>query len=183
MAVAIMDEISEVLLTADDIAKRVKELGEEITRDYEGRDLVVIGILKGAIPFMADLIREIKVPLEYDLIAVSSYGASTRSSGIVQIRKDLDTSIEEKHVLIVEDVVDTGLTLKYLCENLRSRHPASLRVCTLLDKPSRREVEIVPEYNGFVIPDRFVVGYGLDYAGRYRQFPFVGVLKPEVYQK
>lgn len=179
----IMEEFSEVLLTAEEIGKKVKELGAQITQDYQGKTLLVIGILKGAIPFMADLIREIKVPLQYDLMAVSSYGASTRSSGIVQILKDLDASIEGKHVLIVEDVVDTGLTLKYLCDNLSSRRPASLRVCTLLDKPSRREVELVPEYNGFVIPDRFVVGYGLDFAEQYRQLPFIAVLKPEVYQE
>lgn len=178
-----MEEFSEVLLTAEEIGKKVKELGAQITQDYQGKTLLVIGILKGAIPFMADLIREIKVPLQYDLMAVSSYGASTRSSGIVQILKDLDASIEGKHVLIVEDVVDTGLTLKYLCDNLSSRRPASLRVCTLLDKPSRREVELVPKYNGFVIPDRFVVGYGLDFAEQYRQLPFIAVLKPEVYQE
>lgn len=178
-----MDEISEVLVTAEAIARKVRELGAEISRDYQDRELTVIGILKGAVPFMADLIREITVPLRYDFMAVSSYGASTKSSGVVQILKDLDQDISGQHVLIVEDIVDTGLTLNYLKDNLLSRHPASLRVCTLLDKPSRREVEINPDYNGFSIPDRFVVGYGLDYSERFRQLPFIGVLKPEVYQK
>ena len=175
------DEIAEVLLPAGEIARRVKELGNEISRDYRGKSLFVIGILKGAVPFLADLIREISIPLCYDLMAVHSYGASTKSSGVVQILKDLDRSIEGQHVLVVEDIVDTGLTLSYLRDNLRSRRPASLRICTLLDKPSRREVEIAPEYNGFAIADRFVVGYGLDYAERFRQLPFIGVLKPEVY--
>lgn len=130
---------------------------------------------------MADLIRQIKVPLRYDLMAVSSYGNSTKTSGAVQILKDLEMDLEDQHVLVVEDIIDTGLTLKYLLSNLQARRPASLKVCTLLDKPSRREVDITPEYNGFVIPDRFVVGYGLDYAERFRELPMIGVLKPEVY--
>lgn len=180
---AYKDEISEILLSQDEITQRVRELGTEISRDYQGKELVIIGILKGAIPFLADLIREISVPLRYDLMAVHSYGLSTKSSGVVQILKDLDRSIEGQHVLIVEDIVDTGLTLSYLRDNLRARRPASLRICTLLDKPSRREVEISAEYNGFAIPDQFVVGYGLDYAERFRQLPFIGVLKPEVYSK
>lgn len=178
-----MDEISEVLLTAEAIDRKVQELGAKISQDYQGQELTVIGILKGAVPFMADLIREITVPLRYDFMAVSSYGASTKSSGVVQIVKDLDQNITNQNVLVVEDIVDTGLTLTYLKENLLSRHPASLKICTLLDKPSRREVDINPDYNGFVIPDRFVVGYGLDYSERFRQLPFIGVLKPEVYQK
>jgi hypoxanthine phosphoribosyltransferase len=175
-------ELAEILLTPEQIATRVKELGAEITKDYQGKNLIVIGILKGALPFMADLIRQIKVPLRYDLMAVSSYGASTKSSGAVQILKDIETGLEGEDVLVVEDIIDTGLTLKYLLRNLQARHPASLKVCTLLDKPSRREVEITPEYNGFVIPDRFVVGYGLDYAERFRELPLIGVLKPEVYE-
>lgn len=178
-----MDEISEVLLTAEAIERKVRELGTEISEDYQGKEITVIGILKGAVPFMADLIREITVPLRYDFMAVSSYGASTKSSGVVQIVKDLDQNITDQHVLVVEDIVDTGLTLTYLKDNLLSRHPASLKICTLLDKPSRREVEIHPDYNGFVIPDSFVVGYGLDYSERFRQLPFIGVLKPEVYQR
>jgi len=175
-------EIAEILLSEEQIAARVRELGAEITKDYQGKNLVVIGILKGALPFMADLIRQIKVPLRYDLMAVSSYGASTKTSGAVQILKDIEMVIEGEDVLVVEDIIDTGLTLSYLLRNLQARHPASLKVCTLLDKPSRREVEITPAYNGFVIPDRFVVGYGLDYAERFRELPFIGVLKPEVYQ-
>lgn len=177
-----MEEISEVLLSPEKIADKVKEIGEEITRDYQGKELIIIGILKGALPFMADLIREIKVPLKYDLMAVSSYGASTKTSGAVQILKDIGMGLAGEHVLVVEDIIDTGLTLKYLVENLWSRKPASLKICTLLDKPSRREVDITPDYNGFVIPDRFVVGYGLDYDERFRQLPMIGVLKPEVYQ-
>ena len=177
-----MEEISEVLLSPETIAAKVKEIGEEITRDYQGKELIIIGILKGALPFMADLIREIKVPLKYDLMAVSSYGASTKTSGAVQILKDIEMGLAGEHVLVVEDIIDTGLTLKYLVGNLWSRKPASLKICTLLDKPSRREVDITPDYNGFTIPDRFVVGYGLDYDERFRQLPMIGVLKPEVYQ-
>lgn len=176
-----MKELAEVLLTPEEIARRVQELGAEITQDYQGKELMVIGILKGALPFMADLIRQIKVPLRYDLMAVTSYGASTRTSGAVQILKDIEMELEGQHVLVVEDIIDTGLTLKYLLRNLQTRNPASLKVCTLLDKPSRREVEITPEYNGFVIPDHFVVGYGLDYAERFRELPMIGILKPEVY--
>jgi len=174
-------ELAEILLTPEDIARRVQELGAEITRDYQGKELVVIGILKGALPFMADLIRQIKVPLRYDLMAVSSYGDSTRTSGAVQILKDIEMGLEDQHVLVVEDIIDTGLTLKYLVSNLQARCPASLKICTLLDKPSRREVDIHPDYNGFVIPDHFVVGYGLDYAERFRELPMIGILKPEVY--
>lgn len=176
-----MKELAEILLTEEEIARRVRELGAEITKDYQGKELIVVGILKGALPFMADLIRQIKVPLRYDLMAVSSYGNSTKTSGAVQILKDLEMDLEDQHVLVVEDIIDTGLTLKYLLSNLQARRPASLKVCTLLDKPSRREVDITPEYNGFVIPDRFVVGYGLDYAERFRELPMIGVLKPEVY--
>ena len=177
-----MGDLEEILLSPETIAARVQELGAEITRDYQGKELLVIGILKGALPFMADLIRAIKLPLKYDLMAVSSYGASTKSSGAVQILKDIEMGIEGEHVLVVEDIIDTGLNLNYLVGNLRSRKPASLKICTLLDKPSRREVDITPEYNGFVIPDRFVVGYGLDYAEKYRNLPLIGVLKPEVYE-
>lgn len=176
-----MEEIEEVLLKPEAIAQRVRELGEQISRDYKGKELIIIGILKGALPFMADLIREIKVPLRYDLMAVSSYGASTQSSGAVQIIKDIEMSIEDQHVLVVEDIIDTGLTLRYLLDNLKVRRPASIKTITLLDKPSRRKVDITPDYNGFTIPDRFVVGYGLDYSERYRQLPMIAVLKEEVY--
>lgn len=175
--------ISKVLISEEELKKRVAELGAEITRDYEGKDLLVIGIFKGAVPFLADLIREIKIPLRYDFMAVSSYGSATRSSGAVRILKDLDTSIEDVHVLIVEDIVDTGLTLRYLKENLERRHPKSLKIVTLLDKPERREVEVHPDYNGFVIPNEFVVGYGLDFNEMFRNLPYVGILKPEAYEK
>ena len=175
-------EIKEVLFTKEVIQKRVRELGEAITNDYRGSSPVLIGILKGGLPFLADLMRAIDLPLSYDLMAVSSYGASTKSSGTVRILKDLDLSIENRDVIIVEDIVDTGLTLKYLLENLKSRQVNSLKICTLLDKPSRRKVAIQPDYNGFEIPDKFVVGYGLDYMENYRNLPYIGILKDEVYQ-
>lgn len=173
--------IGKVLLNEAEIAAKVKELGEQITRDYQGKNLLVVGILKGAVIFMSDLVREIKTPLGIDFMAVSSYGASTESSGVVRIMKDLERSIEEYHILIVEDIIDTGLTLKYLVENLHSRGPQSVKVCTLLDKPSRRKVEVRADYNGFSIPDEFVVGYGLDFSERFRHLPYIGVLKPEAY--
>lgn len=174
--------IGRVLLTREDIQKRVSELGDEITRDYKGEKLLALGILKGAVPFMADLIREIKIPLQYDFMAVSSYGASTHSSGVVRILKDLERSVEDLHILIVEDIIDTGLTLKYLIDNLAARNPLSVKVVTLLDKPDRRKVGVVPDYNGFSIPDEFVVGYGLDFNEAYRNLPYVGILKPEAYR-
>jgi len=175
--------IAKILLTPEQIQQRVKELGAQITEDYRGQKLLVLGILKGAVPFMADLIREIKIPITYDFMAVSSYGSSTSSSGVVRILKDLERSVEGIHILIVEDIVDTGLTLKYIKENLLARNPASVKVATLLDKPSRRQVNVVPDYNGFTIPDEFVVGYGLDYDEEYRNLPYIGVLKPEAYKK
>lgn len=177
------EDVAEVLLEASAIQHKVAEIGQAITRDYQGKDLGLICILKGAVVFMSDLIRHIELPVTLDFMAISSYGAGTKSSGVVRILKDLDHPIEGQHILIVEDIVDTGLTLRYLVENLRSRRPASLKVCTLLDKPSRRRVECVPDYNGFQIPDCFVVGYGLDYNERYRNLPYIGVLKPEVYQR
>ncbi|HEY8463563.1 MAG TPA: hypoxanthine phosphoribosyltransferase [Bacillota bacterium] len=176
------NDLEKILFSEAEIQRKVTELGEVITRDYRGKSLVLIGIMKGAVPFVADLMRRIDLPLAYDLMAVSSYGASTKSSGTVRILKDLDLSIEGLDVLIVEDIVDTGLTLQYLVENLKSRKPNSLKICTLLDKPSRRKVEIKPDYNGFMIPDAFVVGYGLDYAEKYRNLPYIGVLRAEVYQ-
>ncbi len=176
-------QIEKVLISEEELKKRVSELGEEITKDYRGRDLLIIGIFKGAVPFLSDLIRHIKIPLRYDFMAVSSYGSGTRSSGAVRILKDLDTSVEDVHVLIVEDIVDTGLTLKYLKENLNRRHPKSLKVVTLLDKPERREVDVHPDYNGFVIPNEFVVGYGLDFNEIFRNLPYIGILKPEAYEK
>lgn len=175
------ENIGKILLSREELQKRVAELGDEITRDYNGKNLLVLGILKGAVPFMSDLIREIKVPLAYDFMAVSSYGASTHSSGVVRILKDLERSVEDVHILIVEDIIDTGLTLKYLKENLAARNALSVKVVTLLDKPERRKVEVVPDYNGFAIPDEFVVGYGLDFNEGYRNLPYIGVLKPEAY--
>lgn len=174
-------DVKEILLSEEKIRVKVKELGQKISEDYEGKDLLVVCILKGAVSFMADLIREISIPLDIDFMAVSSYGASTKSSGVVRIMNDLEQSIEGRHLLIVEDIIDTGLTLNYLLENLRSRGPASVKVCTFLDKPSRRKVELVPDYNGYQIPDEFVIGYGLDFTEKYRNLPYIGILKPEAY--
>ncbi|HMM22186.1 MAG TPA: hypoxanthine phosphoribosyltransferase [Selenomonadales bacterium] len=176
-----IEDIKEVLVSTEAIATRVKELGEAISADYAGKDILMIGVLRGAVIFMADLARAISRPVALDFIAVSSYGASTHSSGVVRILKDLDEDVEGKHLLIVEDIIDSGLTLKYLVENLKSRKPASIKICTLLSKPSRRKVDVPVDYNGFTIPDQFVVGYGLDYAEKYRNLPFIGVLKPEAY--
>lgn len=174
--------IGRVLISKEELGKRVAELGAEITRDYEGKKILVLGILKGAVPFMADLIREIKLPLAYDFMALSSYGVSTQSSGVVRILKDLERSVEDVHILIAEDIVDTGLTLKYLKENLKARNPLSVKVVTLLDKAERRTAEVTPDYNGFTIPDEFVVGYGLDFNEEYRNLPYIGVLKQEAYE-
>lgn len=170
----------EVLLSEEALQARIRELGRQITDDYAGQPLLVIGILKGSAVFLSDLIRAIDLPLDYDFVAISSYGADTRSSGIVRLLKDLDTSIEGRHVLIVEDIVDTGWTLRlsYLAENMKARKAASVKVCALLDKPSRRQVDVGIDYCGFVIDDVFVVGYGLDYEGRYRNLRYVGVVKP-----
>ncbi|MTI95526.1 MAG: hypoxanthine phosphoribosyltransferase [Firmicutes bacterium] len=176
-------DIAEVLLDQDTIRSKVRELGTTLARDYAGKRPVVVCVLKGALMFVADLVREMQIPLEVDFMAVSSYGASTQSSGVVRILKDLDTSIQGRDVLIVEDIIDTGLTLHYLLNNLRSRKPASLKICTLLDKPSRRQVQISPEYKGFEIEDKFVVGYGLDFDETYRNLPYIGILRPEAYDK
>ncbi|KJS85552.1 MAG: hypoxanthine phosphoribosyltransferase [Peptococcaceae bacterium BICA1-8] len=173
--------ISKILITEEDIKDKVKELGAMITRDYQGKDLLVICILKGAMVFMSDLVREIKVPLDIDTMVVTSYGSSTKSSGVVRILKDLDESVENRDLLIVEDIVDTGLTLKYLMDNIFSRGPKSVKICSFLDKPERRKVDIAPDYKGYSIPDEFVVGYGLDYAEKYRNLPYVGVLDPKAY--
>ncbi len=175
-------DIGDVLLTEAQIQARVAELGAQVSGDYAGRALTLVSVLKGSLPFMADLMRSITQPLRIDLMEVSSYGGSTtESSGLVRILKDLSTSIEGEDVLIVEDIIDTGLTLNYLVRYLRGKKPASLRICTLLDKPARRLVEIDVDYIGFTIPDQFVVGYGLDYGELYRNLRFVGVLRPEVY--
>jgi hypoxanthine phosphoribosyltransferase len=169
--------IGEVLVSAEDVQRRVAELGEEISRDYAGRSLLLIGVLKGAVFFLSDLMRFIDIPVEIDFMAVASYGSATDSSGVVRILKDLDAAIEDRDVLIVEDIVDSGLTLQYLMRNLGSRNPRTLEVCALLTKPERRKVDLPTRYVGFEIPNRFVVGYGLDYAERHRNLPFVAVLE------
>jgi hypoxanthine phosphoribosyltransferase len=173
--------IKEVLLDEDTLLKRIKELGSEITEDYKDKDLVVVGILKGAVIFMSELAKNIKLPITIDFMAVSSYGKSTISTGEVRIIKDLDFSVEGKDILIVEDIIDTGLTLNYLTDILKKRGANNVRICTLLDKPERRTVGVHVDYLGFEIPDEFVVGYGLDYAEQYRNLPYVGTLKEEVY--
>lgn len=175
-------DVDEILLSEDRIQAKVSELGGRISADYAGKRLTLVSVLKGSLPFMADLMRSISLPVRIDLMEVSSYGgATTESSGLVRILKDLSASIEGEEVLIVEDIIDTGLTLNYLVRYLRGKRPASLRICTLLDKPARRLVEIDVDYTGFTIPDRFVVGYGLDYGELYRNLRYVGVLRPEVY--
>ena len=171
------DAIGEVLVPAEDLARRVRELAGEISRDYAGKDLVLIGVLKGAVFFVSDLMREIEIPCEVDFMAVASYGSATKSSGVVRILKDLDASIEDRDVLIVEDIIDSGLTLSYLLRNLAGRNPRTLEVCALLIKPERRKVELQARYVGFEIPNRFAIGYGLDHAERYRNLPFVAALK------
>src|SRR5947209_20025477 len=175
------DDIAEILLDAETIRRRVGELGARIANDYAGRDLVLVSILKDALPFPADLMRQIPLPLALDFLEVWSYGDATESSGVVRILKDIKNPIDGRDVLVVEDILDTGQTLAFVVEHLRSQRPASVRICTLLDKPARRVVPIAIDYRGFEIPDKFVVGYGLDYAERYRNLPFIGVLKPEVY--
>jgi hypoxanthine phosphoribosyltransferase len=168
--------IGETLVSSDELQRRVAELGVEISRDYDGRDLVMVGVLKGAVLFLADLMRSLTVACEVDFMAVSSYGSQTDSSGVVRILKDLDAPIEGRHVLIVEDIIDSGLTLHYLMRNLRARNPASLEVCALLTKPDRLRVDLEPRYVGFEIPDRFAIGYGLDHAQRYRNLNYVAAL-------
>jgi hypoxanthine phosphoribosyltransferase len=168
--------LGEILVESDVLQRRVKELAAQVSSDYAGRDLLLIGVLKGAIFFLADFMRALDIDCEVDFMAISSYGSSTKSSGVVRILKDLDAAIEGRHVLIVEDIVDSGLTLQYLLRNLAGRNPASLEVCALLRKPISREVELEARYVGFDIPDKFVVGYGLDHAERYRALPYVAVL-------
>ncbi len=171
------DKIDRVLINEAEIEKRVAEIGAAITSDYQGKDLIVVCVLKGAFMFLSSLVKKIDLPVCIDFIAVSSYGSSTKSSGVVRFLKDLNESIEGRHVLIVEDIVDTGLTLHYLADNLLSRRPASVKICTLLSKPSRRQVEVAVDYIGFDVPDYFVVGYGLDYSEIYRNLPDICVLK------
>jgi hypoxanthine phosphoribosyltransferase len=168
--------IGEILVGPEDLSRRVRELAAEVSRDYAGKDLVLVGVLKGAVFFLADLMRALKIPCEVDFMAVASYGSATKSSGVVRILKDLDAVIEGRDVLIVEDIVDSGLTLQYLLRNLAGRNPRSLEVCALLIKPERRKVDLVARYVGFEIPDRFAIGYGLDHAERYRNLPYVAAL-------
>jgi len=177
------DDIAEILIPEEQLQARIKELGREISRDYQGKDLLLVCVLKGAFMFLADLTRNISIPHEVDFMATSSYGASTETSGVVRILKDLDTNIEGRNVLIVEDIIDTGLTLDYLTRILKARNPASLRICTLLNKKERRLINIPLDYVGFDIPNKFVVGYGLDYGEIYRNLPYIAVLKPELYRE
>ena len=170
--------VREVLIEPEALQQRVAELGEEISADYAGRDLLLVGVLKGAVFFMADLMRHLTIPCEIDFMAISSYGDATDSSGVVRILKDLDINIEGRDVLVVEDIIDSGLTLSYLIRNLEAREPATLEICALLTKPERREIDVPVKYTGFEIPNRFVIGYGLDFAERYRNLPYVGVLDP-----
>ncbi|WP_038113932.1 hypoxanthine phosphoribosyltransferase [Veillonella montpellierensis] len=178
------NDVKKVLLSEEEIKKRVQELGEAISQDYKGEELVLVCVLKGAVVFYTDLIRAIgnDVDVSLDFISCSSYGNGTVSSGEVRIMKDLDRSVEGKHVLVVEDIVDTGTTLHYLLDNLKARQAKSVKLATLLNKPERRKVEVHVDYNGFTVPDYFVIGYGLDYAERYRQLPYIGILKEEIYQ-
>lgn len=176
------EDIKEILFTENNLRDRIKELGRQISKDYEGKDLVLIGVLKGSVMFMADLMKEIDIPCSMDFMAVSSYGNDTESSGVVRILKDLDFQIQDKYVLIVEDIIDSGITLKYLNNYLISRKPKSVKIACLLDKPDRRKADIKVEYVGFEVEDYFLVGYGLDYAEKYRNLPYIGILKEEVYK-
>jgi len=176
------NEVEEILISEEEIKEKIKILGKKITDDYQGKDLVFVGVLRGAVIFMADLARSISIPMIFDFIAISSYGAATESSGVVRILKDLDETIEGKDVLVVEDIIDTGLTLDYLLRILKSRKPASIKVCTFLNKKARRRVKIKIDYFGFDIPNKFVVGYGLDYEGKFRNTPYVFTLNPKIYK-
>jgi len=177
------DDIEEILLPEQELAKAVKKLGRQISSDYEGKNLIMVGVLKGSVIFMADLLRAITIPVSIDFMSVSSYGSGVKTSGVVKIIKDLDHDLSGYDVLIVEDILDSGLTLSYLTNVIRQRNVKSIRVVTLLDKPDRRQVNIKPDYSCFVVPDKYVVGYGMDYNQKYRNLPYVGVLKPEVYTK
>ncbi|NLI89707.1 MAG: hypoxanthine phosphoribosyltransferase [Epulopiscium sp.] len=176
------NDIEKILISEDEISRKTKEIGRQISKEYKGKEVLVVGILKGSSVFMSDLIREIDIPLQIDYMVVSSYGTSTQSSGVVRIEKDLQHSIEGKHIIIVEDIVDTGLTLAYIKKILTGRNPSSIKICTLLDKPARREKNVDIDYAGFEVPDEFIVGYGIDYAEYYRNLPFIGALKRSVYE-
>jgi len=178
----LVDDVEEILIPEEVLQDRIRELGRRISNEYNSKEPLLVGILTGAFVFLADLLRAISIPCRVDFMATASYGTGTESSGIVRILKDLDQSIEGQHVLVVDDIIDTGLTMDYLLETLKARYPASLRVCALLDKRPRRLREVTLDFSGFEIPDRFVIGYGLDFAGRYRNLPFIGVLKPELYR-
>lgn len=175
-------DIKEILLTEEQIENKVRELGQSITKDYEGKDIVLIGVLKGSVMFMAELMKKIETPVSIDFMAVSSYGNSAETSGIVRILKDLDNDIEGKDVIIVEDIIDSGITLQYLVEYLKRRGPKSVEIACLLHKPEKTRVDVKAKYLGFTVPDEFLVGYGLDYAEKYRNFPYIGILKSEVYK-
>jgi hypoxanthine phosphoribosyltransferase len=177
-----MNDVERVFFSEEEIASCVKELGEKITADYAGKEITLICILKGSMIFTADLARQIKIPAAIDFMVASSYGTGTSSSGNVRILKDLDHSIEGKHVIVIEDIIDSGVTLNYLLKNLSDRNPESLKLCTLLSKPERRKVEVSVDYIGKIVPDYFLVGYGLDYAEKYRNLPFIGILKSSVYE-
>lgn len=177
----IENDIKEVYFSKEELHEIVKRLGAQISKDYEGKNLTLVSILKGSVIFMADLMREITVPCEIDFMCVSSYGSGTKSSGTVKIIKDLDINLEGKDLLLVEDILDSGKTLYYISQVLKTRNPAGIKICTLLDKPERREADIKADYYGTFVPDEFVVGYGLDFAEKYRNLPYIGVLKPEIY--
>lgn len=183
-----MDElhpaIEKTLISEDMLQKRVSQLGRQISEDYADQSVLMVGVLKGAAIFLADLVRNISIPVDYDFVAISSYGADTKSSGVVRLLKDLDTGVEGRNIIIVEDIVDTGWTLRlsYLAENMKSRYASDVKICTLLDKPCRRQVEVGIDYSGFVIEDYFAVGYGLDWQGQFRNLPYIGVLKEEYYR-
>ena len=178
-----VNDVQEILLSEEKIALKIKELGKAISEEYAGKDLLVIGVLKGSVIFVSDLVRNISIPCEMDFMSVSSYGVSSESSGVVRILKDLDNSIEGKDVIIAEDIIDSGITLEYLVDFLKGRNAKSIEIVTLLSKPARRKVDIDVKYVGFEVPDEFLVGYGLDYANKYRNLPFVGILKRSVYEK
>lgn len=176
-----LGDIQEVLFSEKKLAEIVERIGEQISEDYQGKNLLLVSVLKGSVVFMADLMRAIKIPCEVDFMSVSSYGNGTKTSGVVKITKDLDINLEGYDLLVVEDILDSGMTLSYILEMMQARNPNSIRLCTLFDKPERRTVDVKADYVGAVVPDDFIVGYGLDYAQKYRNLPFVGVLKPEVY--